>query len=383
MTDGAGPEALQKIVDAVVTVGSDLELPSMLKRLVTVATELVDAQYGALGVLDPTRTRLEDFITVGIDDETHRRIGDLPEGKGVLGLLIVDAQPIRLPDIKKHADTYGFPPNHPPMQSFLGVPVHVRGEVFGNLYLTNKKSAGEFTDTDEQMSVALASAAGVAIENARLHNRVQELAVVEDRERIARDLHDTVIQRLFATGLSLQATARIARSDPASAAARVDAAVDELDITIKHIRSAIFALETSRAGGPDLLHNRILVTIEEFTSGIDIEPSLMLDGPIDTGVADDIAEEMMAVIREALSNAARHSNASRVTLEVSVGDDLSVRVIDDGVGLSDEPRTDGHGLRNMAVRAERLGGTLALTPSAGGGLVVEWTVPLLGAKGAQ
>jgi signal transduction histidine kinase len=383
VADGAGPDALQKLVDAVVAVGSDLDLSATLKRVVTVATELVDAQYGALGVLDPSRTRLEDFITVGIDDTTHRLIGDLPEGKGILGLLIVDAQPIRLPDIKRHPDSYGFPPNHPPMKSFLGVPVRVRGDVFGNLYLTNKQSAAEFTDLDAELCVGLASAAGVAIENARLHNRVQELAVVEERERIARDLHDTVIQRLFATGLGLQATARMTPSDPAGAAKRIDNAVDELDITIKHIRSAIFALESSRGRGADLLHNRVLATIEEFTSGIDIEPSVMVEGPIDTGVPDEIAEEMLAVVREGFSNAARHSNATRVVLEVAVTDNLTVRVIDNGIGLADEPRTDGHGLRNMAARAQRLGGSLSLNPGSHGGLVVEWIVPLRRPEGAQ
>jgi signal transduction histidine kinase len=378
MPDGAGSETLKKLIDAVVTVGSDLDLKAMLDRIVVVATELVGAQYGALGVLDPSRTRLEDFITVGIDAATHRAIGNLPEGKGLLGLLIVEAEPIRLPDIKRHPDSYGFPPNHPPMASFLGVPIRVRGEVFGNLYLTNKVDAAEFTNEDQELSVGLAAAAGVAIENARLHNRVQELAVVEDRERIARDLHDTVIQRLFATGLSLQATARMARSDPDAASARIDAAVDDLDITIKHIRSAIFALESGRSGGADLLHNRVRVTLEEFTAELGIEPFFMLEGPIDTGIADDIAEEMLAVIREALSNTARHSSASRVKLDVIVGDELLVRVTDKGVGLRDEPRVAGQGLRNRAARAERLGGTLALTPAEGGGMVVEWTVPLRG-----
>ncbi|HUR77015.1 MAG TPA: GAF domain-containing sensor histidine kinase [Acidimicrobiales bacterium] len=377
---GVGHNALRELVDAIVAVGSDLDLSAMLKRLVTVATELVGAQYGALGVLDPGGTRLEDLISVGVDDEMHRLIGDLPEGKGVLGVLIVDAQPIRLPDIEKHADSYGFPSDHPPMKSFLGVPIRVRGAVFGNLYLTNKIAADAFTEVDEELSVGLAAAAGVAIENARLHNRVQELAVVEDRERIARDLHDTVIQRLFATGLSLQATARTARSDPASAAVRIDAAVDDLDITIKHIRSAIFALESSRGGGADLLHNRVLATIEEFTSGIELEPFVLLDGPIDTGVPDEIAEEMMAVLREALSNAARHSGATRVTVEVSVGDLLTVRVIDNGKGLQGEPRADGHGLRNMAARAGRHGGSLELAPAEDGGFVVEWSVPVRGYK---
>ena len=377
-SSGVGPDALRKLVDAIVTVGSDLDLSAMLNRVVTVATELVGAQYGALGVLDPTGTRLEDFITVGIDDETHRAIGDLPEGKGILGLLIVDAQPIRLPDIKRHPDSFGFPPNHPPMQSFLGVPVRVRGAVFGNLYLTNKLAADAFTDVDEELASGLAAAAGVAIENARLHNRVQELAVVEDRERIARDLHDTVIQRLFATGLSLQATARMARSDPASAAVRIDAAVDDLDITIKHIRSAIFALESSRSSGADLLHNRVLATIEEFTAEVHLEPFVLLDGPIDTGVPDDIAEEMLAVLREGLSNAARHSSATRVNVEVVVGDQLTVRVIDNGVGMQGEPRSEGHGLRNMATRAERLGGSMALNPDEAEGFTVEWSVPLRG-----
>jgi signal transduction histidine kinase len=368
-------DALRKLVDAVVTVGSDLDLSGMLYRLVVVATELVGAKYGALGVLDPSRTRLEDFITVGIADHTHRLIGDLPEGKGVLGLLIVDAQPIRLPDIQKHPNSYGFPPNHPPMRSFLGVPIRVRGEVFGNLYLTEKLEAPEFTEVDEELMVGLAGAAAVAIENARLHNRVQELAVVEDRERIARDLHDTVIQRLFATGLALQATARMARSDPQTTANRIEAAVDELDVTIKHIRSAIFALESSGATVHEL-RARILETIDEVAEVLEFEPHVLLDGPIDTLVPDDMGEELLATLREALSNARRHSQATSISVEVIVADRLQLRVTDNGIGVHGEPRSDGHGLRNMAARAQRFGGTLTLTPVATGGLVVDWIVPL-------
>ena len=372
---GGSTDALRKLVDAVVTVGSDLDLSAMLYRLVVVACDLVGAQYGALGVLDPTRTRLEDFITVGIDDDTHRLIGDLPEGQGVLGLLIVDAQPIRLPDISRHPQSYGFPPNHPPMYSFLGVPIRVRGEVFGNLYLTQKVDAPEFTQTDEELAVGLAAAAGVAIENARLHNRVQELAVVEDRERIARDLHDTVIQRLFATGLALQATARMARSDPVTTASRIENAVDDLDITIKHIRSAIFALESSGATEHQL-RGRILATVDEVSEVLDFEPHVLLDGPLDTAVPDDVGEELLATLREALSNARRHSGATAISVDVAVLDDLTLRVTDNGMGIQGEPRAEGHGLRNMAARAQRLGGTLTLTPADGAGLVLEWTVPL-------
>jgi signal transduction histidine kinase len=373
--DTTSSDALRKLVDAIVTVGSDLDLSAMLYRLVVVATELVGAQYGALGVLDPTRTRLEDFITVGIDDKTHRLIGDLPEGKGVLGLLILDAQPIRLPDIKKHPNSYGFPANHPPMQSFLGVPIRVRGEVFGNLYLTEKIGAPEFSEVDEEMSVGLAGAAAVAIENARLHNRVQELAVVEDRERIARDLHDTVIQRLFATGLALQATARMARSDPTTTANRIEGAVDDLHITIKHIRSAIFALESSGSNDRQL-RSRILATVDEVIEVLGFEPHVLLDGPIDTMVPDDIGEELLATLREALSNARRHSQATEINVEVIVADRLQLHVTDNGIGLQGEPRAEGHGLRNMAARAQRLGGTVTLTPVATGGLVIDWIVPL-------
>jgi signal transduction histidine kinase len=375
VSERSNSDALRKLVDAVVTVGSDLDLSGMLYRLVVVATELVGAKYGALGVLDPSRTRLEDFITVGIDDHTHRLIGDLPEGKGVLGLLIVDAHPIRLPDIQRHPNSYGFPPHHPPMRSFLGVPIRVRGEVFGNLYLTEKLEAPEFTEVDEELMVGLAGAAAVAIENARLHNRVQELAVVEDRERIARDLHDTVIQRLFATGLALQATARMARSDPKTTANRIEAAVDELDVTIKHIRSAIFALESSGATIHEL-RARILETIDEVAEVLEFEPHVLLDGPIDTLVPDDMGEELLATLREALSNARRHSQATSISVEVIVADRLQLRVTDNGIGVHGEPRSGGHGLRNMAARAQRFGGTLTLTPVATGGLVVDWIVPL-------
>jgi len=200
---------------------------------------------------------LAQFITVGVDELTHRAIGHLPEGHGILGLLIVDAAPPRLPDLGKHPDSYGFPPNHPPMRSFLGVPIRVRDDVFGNLYLTDKTTAEVFTDVDEELVVGLASAAGVAIENARLHARVQQLALVEDRERIARDLHDTVIQRLFATGLTLQGSTRLVRTEPDAAVARIEAAVDDLDVTVKYIRSAILGLEASRVTA-DGLRDRVL-----------------------------------------------------------------------------------------------------------------------------
>jgi signal transduction histidine kinase len=371
----AGPRRLRQLLDAVQTVASDLDLPGMLQRITQSAVDLVDARYGALGVLDATKTQLAEFITVGIDDEGRRAIGDLPAGHGILGLLIVEARPLRLPDLTEHPKRFGFPPGHPPMTSFLGVPIRVREEVFGNLYLTDKRSAEVFTDVDEELVVGLAGAAGVAIENARLSRRVRELALAEDRERIARDLHDTVIQRLFATGMSLQSTTRLVRTDATAAVGRIEQAIDDLDVTIKDIRTAIFGLEQHLAP-PTGLRVAVLATVRDAAAVLGFEPRVVLDGPIDTTVPTPIADELVTTLREALSNVARHARATAVDVEVTVGTDVLVRVQDDGVGLAGAERPAGHGMRNMAERAARLGGTFATTGAADGGTIVTWRVPL-------
>jgi signal transduction histidine kinase len=359
----------------VVAIGSDLDLPAMLRRIVQAAADLADARYAALGVLDETGTRLAQFITVGLDDETHRAIGTLPEGHGILGLLILDAKPIRLPDLTQHPDSFGFPPHHPPMRSFLGVPIRVRDEVFGNLYLTDKTSGDLFTDVDEELVVGLAAAAGVAIESARLHARVHELALVEDRERIARDLHDTVIQRLFATGLSLQGTVPMVRRNPDGAEGRIEQAVDDLDLTVRHIRSAIFALESSRSSR-DGLRDRVLALTREATGPLGFEPTVLFDGAVDAALHEAHEPEILATLREALTNVAKHAHASRVDVEVIATEaSLVLRVIDDGVGIAGTGDRTGHGLKNMAARAERLGGTFALEAGPPVGTVLEWQVP--------
>ena len=349
----------------------------MLRRIIESAVTLVDAQYGALGVLDETRTRLSQFITVGIDDAGREAIGTLPEGHGILGLLIVDAKPLRLPDLSEHPDSYGFPPNHPPMKSFLGVPIRLRDEVFGNLYLTDKKSAEVFTDVDEELVVGLAAAAGIAIENARLHAQVHDMALLEDRERIGRDLHDTVIQRLFATGMSLQGTARLVRSDPDEALTRIEAAIDDLDLTVKHIRTAIFGLERTRPT-TEGLRTRVLSIAREASGSTGFEPRVLLDGPLDATVDDGLAAELLATLREALSNVARHAAASRVDVTVAVdAERLQLTVADDGVGPPAEDAPRGKGLANMGERAERLGGSCTVGVAHSGGTLLTWTVPLL------
>jgi len=372
VTEFAGPRALRKLVDAVISLSADLELATVLQRIIDAAMDLVDARYGAIGVLDDTRTALAEFVTAGIDPATHKLIGDLPKGHGILGLLIADPRPLRLPDLREHPDSYGFPAHHPPMRSFLGVPILVRGEVFGNLYLTDKQSAEVFSDVDEELTVALAGAAGVAIENARLHARIGELVLLEDRERIAKDLHDTVIQRLFATGLSLQGTARLAERPDVRA--RIQDAVEDLDVTVKHIRTVIFGLETTSTRGDSLRHKTMTLT-REASGALGFLPEVTFEGPIDTVVADDLGREVLATMREALSNVARHAGASRVEVTIAAGGpEVVLRVADNGRGLPERPGA-GLGLRNMASRAEALGGRFDMRAADGGGTVVEWAVP--------
>lgn len=374
MPDVAGPRSLRRLLETVVGLSADLEFSTVLHRIVEAAVDLVDARYGALGVLDPTRSFLSEFVTVGLDDAERAHIGELPHGHGILGLLIVEPRPLRLPDLREHPDSYGFPPGHPPMRSFLGVPIKVRDVVFGNLYLTDKTTAEVFTDVDEELVVALASAAAVAIENARLHARVQDLVLLQDRERIARDLHDTVIQRLFATGLSLQGTARLL--DDARAIERVETAVADLDQTVREIRTAIFGLETTRRSTDGIRH-RVLSLLSEAAGSLGFEPKVFFDGAVDASVDEALAADLLAVLREALANVARHAAATMVEVKVAVNGELTLEVTDDGSGLPPTPSPGGHGLGNMAERALTRGGAFQLLPGPDGvGTTASWRVPL-------
>ena len=376
MPDGgvADPQSLRRLLRAVVSVGSDLDLRATLQRIVESATELAGARYGALGVLDPSGSWLSEFITVGVDPDTRAAIGEPPKGHGILGLLIREPRPIRLPDLRAHPESFGFPPHHPEMRSFLGVPVVVRGEVFGNLYLADKVTEDTFTEVDEELVVALAAAAGVAIDNARLHARVRDVVLVEDRERIAMDLHDTVIQQLFAVGLSLQATMR--RVDDPEVSRRIQLAVDDLDTTIKRIRSTIFALEAPTTSTPNLRQQVLALTNElKPTMGLPID--VLLDGPIDSVTDAVVGDELVVVLREALSNVARHARASAVEVRITASrDQLTLSVSDDGVGPGGAAKSTGKGLGNMASRAERFGGTSTLQAGDARGSVLEWQVPL-------
>jgi signal transduction histidine kinase len=531
-------DTLRELLEAVVAVGSRLELSEVLRRIVDVAARLTDARYAALGVLDEDDpSRLATFVHTGIDTETAKAIGPLPKGRGILGVLIADPRPLRLNNLAEHAASFGFPPNHPPMSTFLGVPISIRGQAFGNLYLTEKKTGGPFTDLDEQVMVALASAASIAVDNARLYaatyqrerwvqasaevttrmlagdsstsilsliarnarelvaadlaylamlnedgtlavrtadgitadrlvgqripadsmtawalrhgepvvlsdartdDRVwqriielaeagpaiflplqangrdvgtlvllqrvgrppfsaddvamiesfasqaglsltlsvaaadrQRLAIFEDRDRIARDLHDLVIQRLFAAGMTLQSLAP--RIPEGRSRDQVLGVVRDLDQTILEVRTTIFGLQS-----PDTressLRARVVGIVDDAAGQLHFAPSLHLTGLLDTDVSDDIGEHLLAVLREALSNAARHSQSDRLDVSIVVDDRLTLRVKDNGVGIGDSARRSG--LQNAADRAARLGGTFTVARPDGGGTELLWTVPL-------
>jgi signal transduction histidine kinase len=368
-------EQVSRLLEAVAAMSSDLSLPVVLRRIVASACHLVDAQYAALGVLGPGTNveliRLIEFVTEGADEETIRRIGHYPDGRGILGVLIRDPRPLRLHDLAGHPQSRGFPEGHPPMRSFLGVPVRIQDRVFGNLYLTEKRGGGDFTAGDEEMVVALAGAAGVAIENARLQERVRVLAVLEDRERIARDLHDTVIQRLFATGLGLQAITYITVKP--EVAERIQQAVDELDTTIRDIRGVIFALQAHESGETGL-RVQVLGLVTEMRNALGFEPRVHFDGPVEAAADEELGAELVAVLRELLSNVAHHAAARSADVYMLAGSDIILRVEDDGRGPG-PARDGGRGLSNLKARALARGGTFALTPRDGSGSLAEWRVP--------
>jgi signal transduction histidine kinase len=365
------PVKLRRLVQAILILDGELHLPVVLRRIIEEACDLVDAQYGALGVLTEDGRALDQFLTVGLSSEDEQAIGPRPTGRGVLGTLIADEKPLRLPDTAASPDSYGIPANHPAMTSFLGVPVRVHGEVYGNLYLTNKKNAAEFSEDDEELVLALAMAAGIAIENARLHGLVRDRALTEDRDRIARDLHDSVIQRLFAIGLSLQGTARLVERP--EAVMRIGEAIDKLDDTIRQLRKAIFDIELTI--NKEGLHPKVLDLVHELRPVLGLLPQVSFSGPVDTMVTGHLAEEVLAILREALTNVGKHAQASQVVITIAAGDELRVVVADDGHGMGEGSPT-GLGLRNIRQRAERLGGNVDLGTSREGGTRLTWHVPL-------
>lgn len=363
-------DRLGQLVEAILAIGTDLSLPDVLRRIVDSAVELVDARYGALGVLDPDQHSLSEFVNVGLTPDESRAIGPLPQGHGILGLLIVEPRPIRLADLSKHADSFGFPPNHPPMRSFLGVPITIHDRVFGNLYLTEKRSAEEFSEDDETLAVALAKAAAIAIDNARLHERMRSLILDEDRERIAADLHDTVIQRIFATGLMLEG---LIRQLPAEQAQRLERAVNDLDETIRQIRTTIFALSTPR--NRVSLRSEILDIVNKTAENLRFLPQVRLDGPLDGAVPVMTAAHLTSGLTELFASLRPDSvNAVQVSIEIVPGPSLGVTAHITGAGA---PFEGSEVVRSLTSRAALLGGECTVTESEDElASTLLWRVPL-------
>ncbi|MFC5671219.1 GAF domain-containing protein [Streptomyces incanus] len=534
-------DRVHSLLEAVLEVGRELDLKQVLHSIVDAAAVLVDAEYAALGVIGPDGKRLSAFHTVGVSAEEIARIGHYPEGHGILGELIRHPQPLRLAKLSEHPASFGFPAHHPPMNSFLGVPIRVRDQVFGNLYLTEKRAGAQFDEEDESVLSTLAVAAGVAIDNARLYEEsrlrerwlqanteithalmsggggseallliaerameitgaalaevavpmegtesltvelalgqeakahrglvvpvddsllgraftsaapvtspdvscdgrvssgpprfaglgpavavpvgsgdgvrgivllvraagrgeftekeieplqgfaaqaavamelaerrrdAEQIAVLEDRDRIARDLHDLAIQRLFATGMTLQSAGRFI--DHKEASERVSRAVDDLDETIKIIRSTIFGLRAHDAASGTGLRARAVRVVGETASVLGFAPSVRMEGLVDTHVPKETADHLVAVLSEALTNIARHARADRVEVALETdGREVRLTVADNGVGIPEGGRRSG--LRNMAERAAQLGGDLEIDSAPDRGTTLVWRVPL-------
>jgi signal transduction histidine kinase len=370
-----------ELIEAGMVLASELSLPAVLQRIIELAAEITDARYGALGVV--SGDKLVDFITVGISPEERAAIGDLPVGHGILGLLIhrgTDRTPVRIADITEHPRSHGFPPHHPPMRSFLGAPVVARGEVFGDIYLTEKQGAEEFSEEDVAAILVLASQAAVAIENARLYDEatrarreLERLAVLEDRERIAKELHDGVIQALFAVGMGLQGAALM--NPDADIAARIEGSVTEIDRVIRDLRNYIFGLR------PGILADRQLDTalrslVEEFSQKSGVTTVLELDETVAQDLTH-VAGDVLQLTREALSNVGRHAGAATCRVSLFRRDGAGVlEVDDDGHGFDVATVRRGDGLTNVEQRVGALGGTVSFEADPAEGTTVRISVPL-------
>lgn len=374
---------LEALIEATRAIAEVLDVEAVLQLIVESVRDLVRAEYAALGIVD-ANGRIERFITVGVSPEERARIGSPPRGHGLLGLIIRQRQSFRIPDIAGHPGSYGFPPHHPSMGSFLGVPVVTQGRSIGNLYLTNKRDAPEFSESDQLLVEMFALRAGIAIENARLHEQVQRLAVVEERERISRDLHDGIIQSIYGVALSLEDVPLMMASEPEEATARVDRAIDSLNLAIREIRNFILGLRSELLHGADLLAGLATLANEFAAAGgseveldLEIDPELAGDIPIGHRV------QLLQMTREALSNAARHARAPRIRIVLGVENRMLVlRVEDDGVGFDAlAVRAPGHlGLANLHDRAKALGGSVTIESTLGAGTQLRIQVPIAAAE---
>jgi two-component system, NarL family, sensor histidine kinase DevS len=376
--DAARAESDRRLIEAGMVLASELTLEAVLLRIVELAADLTGARYGALGVLTPDGDAIQEFITVGITDEERAALGDPPTGHGLLGALIRDSRPLRIPDIGADPRSVGFPPNHPAMTSLLGAPIAGRGRVFGNIYLTDKQDAEAFSEEDERVLVVLATQAAVAVENAQLYDQARRadeerrrLETLEERERIAEELHDGVVQSLFAVGMSLQGASAMSQ-DP-EVETRLQNAVDDIDRAIRDLRNYIFGLR------PGVLADRQLDdAIRELCREFETRTGVIAIAEVDAAAAGELSSssgDVIQLIREALSNVGKHADATtcRVSLR-RTPDGIELAIDDDGRGFDDESAS-GMGIPNLRTRVERMGGAFRLRSSGGEGTTVTALLP--------
>jgi len=372
----AANRRLEALDQAVRGIAGVLSTDRVLQLIVDGVRELLDAQYAALGILGP-HGLIELFITSGITPDQRKAIGPTPRGHGLLGLIIREGRTLRIDDIARHPQSYGFPPHHPEMHSLLGVPVRAKGRIVGDLYLTNKQSAATFSDEDERLVDMFALHAGIAIENARLHEELQRLAVVDERDRISQDLHDSIIQSLYALGLGLEDLPDEFADDPTAATVHVERAIDTIHGTIRDIRNLILGLRPALLQDLDL-DEGMFALANEFRLNTMIDLELTVADPLPP-VSAEQADQLLNMTREALSNVARHSGASRAVLALTVNDGtLKLLIGDNGRGFDPaEVRPQGHhGLVNLQSRADALGGSLQVNSKPGAGTEIEAQIPL-------
>jgi signal transduction histidine kinase len=369
------PDRLHALVDAILLIEADANLTTLLETIVQRATVLVGARYGALGVLERDGVTLANFITHGLDEQQRSLIGALPHGDGLLGEVIRLGQPVRVEDLATHPRRSGFPANHPPMHQFLGVPVVVEdGTIFGNLYLTDHLTGEPFSAEDEDLLTGFGRAAGLVIDQATLRNQLRELTIAEERERLARDLHDTVIQRLFGIGLSLQMTLPSPLDE--AVRERIDQALDELNETIHDIRTTIFEIDRDH-GNSESLEGRVKSLASEVATRLGVPVQVTTPSQLDDLVSSSCAQHAVQALREILANVVRHAHAQHVVVAMSVDEGmLLLEVRDDGVGFATND-AGGRGLGNLASRAHDLGGECYVESEVGHGTKVRWTAKRL------
>ncbi len=366
---GTPDEAFVALTDAVLQIASETKLEPVLRKLVEAARELVGARYAALGIPDG-RGGFAKFLTSGMSDETIDTIGPLPHTHGLLGAMLEDTTSFRTDDIRRDPRFEYWPAAHPTMTSFLGVPIVAKGRVLGAFYLTDKERAYAFDDDDQHLIELFAAHAAVAIENATLFERSRELTVVEERNRLARDLHDSVVQTLFSLTLTAEAARR--GGDPAELT-KVDRLAKD---ALSELRSIVFELRPA-----DLEAEGLVPTLVKHTEvvrrvfGQDIDVRVNSDRKLDP----DVELELFRIAQEALTNALKHAGASKIELVVDLdADPARLEVVDDGSGFDpDAPaiRARHLGLTSMEERADVIGGKLRIDAAPGRGTSVAIEVP--------